>query len=83
MVKKFGAITSSTNPEEIATRVKGIVLSLSSLIIGGAAILFHITLLPTDIAMWATQLGAVAGAIATIYGFIMWLLALIFKNKEA
>lgn len=83
MDKKFGAITSSVNPDEIATRVKGIVLALSSLIIAGAAIVFHVTLLPTDILTWATQLGAVAGAITTIYGFIMWLLSLIFKNKEA
>lgn len=80
---KYGAITSSTDPEEIATRVKGIVLTLSSIIILVASLLFHITLTPVDITTWATEIGMVAGAVTTIYGFVMWGLAKIFKTPTA
>lgn len=83
MQKKFGAITSSTNPEEVATRVKGIVLALSSIIILVAGQLFHLTLTSNDIVSLATELGAVSGAVITVYGFVMWLLTLVFKQPTA
>lgn len=79
--RKFGAITSSTNPEEIANRVKGAVLALSSVIILVAAHLFGVTLNASDIVMLATEVGAVAGAVWTIYGFCIWALATYFKRS--
>lgn len=79
--KKFGAITSSTNPEEIATRVKGFVLTMSSIIIFLASRWFHIELTAQDIASGATQVGAVAGAVWMIYGFVMFVLAKLFKKS--
>lgn len=80
MNRKFGAISSSTNPTEIATRVKGIVLALSSVIILVASQFFNITLTSNDIITFASELGAVAGAITTLYGAGMWLLSKIFKK---
>lgn len=79
-MKKFGAITSSVNPEDVATRVKGIVLTLSSIIILIAASVFHITLTATDILTLAGSVGAVAGAITTLYGAFMWVLVYFFKK---
>lgn len=74
-MKKYGSFTSSQNPEEISNRVKGIVLSLSAVIIFVASNMFNINLQPTDISDIATQLSMVAGAVWTIYGFILSLIA--------
>lgn len=78
--RKFGSITSSQNPDEIATRVKGIILAFSSVIIFGAAQFFHITLSANDIVSLASELGSVAGAVMTLYGAGLWILAKIFKK---
>lgn len=80
MEKKYGAITSSINHEEIATRIKGITLALSSIIMLVALQVFHITLTANDVASLASELGAVGGAIYTLYGAGMWLWATIFKK---
>ena len=80
LVQRFGAITSSTNPEDIAMRVKGITLALSSVIILVAGQLFHVTLSANDVISLATELGAVAGAITTLYGVGIYILAKIFKR---
>lgn len=83
MNQKFGAITSSTNPEEIATKIKGLVVGASALIIILSAQFFHIQLSPNDIITYGSDLGMVGGAIAFVYGCGMHLLAFIFKNKQA
>ena len=75
MNRKYGAFSSSQNPQEISNRVKGIVIALSSLIIFVAGNIFNINLQPTDVTDIATQLGGVIGAIWTIYGGIMALVA--------
>lgn len=75
MNRKYGAFTSSQNPEEISNRVKGIILSLSAIIIFVAGNVFNINLQPNDVTDIATQLGGVIGAIWTIYGAIMALIA--------
>ena len=81
MNRKFGAITSSQNPEEIATRIKGITLALSSVIIFFAAKFFGLTLTANDMLSLATQFGIIGGAIWTIYGAGMSLWARFFKNE--
>lgn len=78
--KKFGAITSSIDPEEIATKVKGIVLGLSGVIIFLGATFFHITLSANDIITLATELSMVAGAVVFLYGIGMHILAHFFKQ---
>lgn len=75
MNRKYGSFSSSQNPEQISNRVKGVVLSLSAIIIFVAGNWLNISLQPNDVADIATQLGAVAGAIWTIYGFILSVVA--------
>lgn len=78
--KKYGALTSSQNPEEIATRVKGIILAMSSIIILVAGQFFHVTLSANDIISLSSELGAVAGAVYTLYGAGLWVISKIFKT---
>ena len=80
-IRKFGAITSSTNPADIAMRVKGAVLAASSIIIFVAANWIGINLTAADMVDIATQLGAVAGAVWTVYGFGLWALAKFFRQE--
>jgi len=80
MNKKFGAITSSTNSDEIANRIKGLTLTCSALITYFAAKFFGLNLTAGDIASLATQLGVVAGAVWTLYGFGMSVWAFFFKK---
>lgn len=80
MDRKFGAITSSTNSEEISNRIKGITIALSSIIIFFAAKFFHMTLTPNDVLSLATEFAAVGGAIWTLYGTGMAVWAHLFKQ---
>lgn len=66
--KRFGAFSSSQNPEELSNRVKGAILTLSSVIIFLGSKFFGINLTGDDIVSVATQLSAIAGAIRIIYG---------------
>lgn len=68
MNRKFGALTSSQNPEELANRVKGIILGLSGLVIFLGSQFFGIELKPEDVMELATQLSVIAGAVWAIYG---------------
>lgn len=79
--KKFGAITSSQDPEAIANKVKGVVLALSSVIAFLVAQLFNVQLSPQDMVGLASSLGAVAGGIWAIYGAGLHILALVFKTE--
>lgn len=78
--RKFGAITSSTNPDEVAMKVKGAILAVSSIIIFLAAQFFHITLSANDIISLASEAGTVAGAIVIVYGVGMHILSYFFKK---
>lgn len=80
MQKKYGAISSSQNPEEIANKVKGIVLALSSVIIFILAHFFNVNLSASDVVSLATSLGTIAGAIWAIYGTGLHILALVFEK---
>ena len=59
--RKFGALSSSQNPEELANTVKGVVLGLSSILILLGQQFFHVQLTATDVASLATEIGTVAG----------------------
>ncbi len=78
--RKFGAFTSSQNPEELATRVKGIVLAMSSILIFIAGQFFHITVSANDILTLATELGSIAGAVMTLYGAGLWVVSYFAKK---
>lgn len=69
----YGAIASSQDPTEVANKVKGLILTCSSLIIFGAAIAFHVTLTATDVITLATEASGIAGAVWFIYGSILHL----------
>lgn len=66
-------LQSSQDPSQVANKVKGAILFASSAIIFFAAIFFHIQLSANDIITLGTELGAVAGAVWTIYGSILHL----------
>lgn len=78
--RKYGAFTSSQNPTEIANRVKGATLALSSVIIFLASHFFGIVLTANDVVSLATQLSGVAGAVWVIYGFILSAIAYFTKK---
>jgi hypothetical protein len=72
MEKKLaGWAASSENPEQISNRIKGIVLSLSSVLIFVAAQFLGLTLNANDISDLASLAGVTAGAIWTLYGVFL------------
>lgn len=77
----WAASSNPETPEEISNRVKGIVLSLSSVIILVAALLFKVQLQASDIITLASELGALAGAAMTIYGTGLWLVRRIASKR--
>ena len=72
-----GWAASSANPEEVSNRVKGIIISLSAVIIFFAANFFQVVLTPQDIFDLATMLAGLAGLGVSIYGaglaFVRWI----------
>lgn len=81
--RKFGAITSSQDPEKIANTVKGLVLSFSSIIILIAQQFFHVTLSANDVASLSLEASAIVGAVWAIYGGVLKILAWKFKSIDA
>lgn len=78
--QKFGAITSSQDSQEIANTIKGLVLSLSSIIILVAQQFFHIGLTAGDVTSFATEISIAVGAVWTVYGLVLKVLAWKFKQ---
>jgi hypothetical protein len=64
-------LSSSQDSTQVANKAKGVILFASSFIIMGAAYLFHITLSASDIVTLATEIGATAGAVWTVYGVVL------------
>lgn len=82
MSKKYGVLTSSQNPEEIANKVKGAVLAVSSIVILIAAKFFGVSITVADMTELAAALGTMSGLIWAIYGGILHLIALFYKVKN-
>lgn len=70
MEKKFGSLSSSTNPEQLGNTVKGTILMFTGLILV-AARLINIPLTEGEIVEAATQVGLMVGALWTVYGLVM------------
>lgn len=69
MNKKYGAFSSSTNPQELADTVKGLILTFSSLIIFGANYLgFEIG--SAEITQFAIVISGAIGSMWTLYGLL-------------
>jgi capsular polysaccharide biosynthesis protein len=67
--KKLGAwAASSSNPEEVSNRIKGIVVALSGLIIFAAAQFFNVQLTAQDVVELGTQLSVLGGLVFSLYG---------------
>lgn len=64
-------LQSSQDPEQVANKVKGIILLSSSAIIFFAAQFFHLQLTAADIITLSTEIGGIAGTLWTIYGIIL------------
>ena len=69
----YGALASSQDPSQVANKVKGVILALSSIIIYVASQVFGLQLTASDVATLATQVSAVAGAIWMVYGAVLHL----------
>lgn len=67
-------MASSVDSTQVSSRVTGAVLAFSSIIILLAGQFFHVQLTATDIISYATELGAVAGAVWTLKGAIIWIM---------
>lgn len=68
--RRFGAFSSSENPEELAGRVKAVILAAGTLIIWGASTLFKIHLTSDDIISLATSVSATVAAIWAAYSSV-------------
>lgn len=75
-------IASSQDPTEVANKVKGVILTGSSLIILAASHIFHITLNASDLISLATDLGTVAGAVWAIYGVVLHVVTFLGTHKK-
>lgn len=64
-------LQSSQDPSQVSNTVKGVILSLSSIIVFVAAQVFHITLTADNILALATEVGSLAGILWMLYGLIM------------
>lgn len=77
-IRRFGALSSSENPNELASRVKGVIIAVSVIIIWAVGYIFHITLTPNDVVSFATDIGAVVASIVFVYGWckasVIWLI---------
>jgi hypothetical protein len=78
--KKFSWATSSQDPQKISDRVKGIAIGSSAIIIFVATNVFGIQLQPQDVIDLGTQLGIVIGAVYSLYGFILSVVAYFTKK---
>lgn len=82
-MKRYGALTSSQDPNEIANKVKGAIILASSLIIFIAARFFGITLTANDVVSLATEVSGIVGAVWFVYGSILHLVSWVAEVKKA
>lgn len=78
----YGAIASSQDPSQVANKVKGVILALSSVIIFFAAQAFGLHLTANDVATLATEVSGIAGAVWAAYGAILHLVTWLGSVKE-
>lgn len=67
--RKYGVLSSSTDPKQLATSVSGAIIMFGSLIIWGASFL-GIQLVDAQVSAFATQVGLAIGSLTFIYGVI-------------
>lgn len=72
-------LQSSADPSSVSNTVRGLVLSLSSLIIVAGGV-FGVPLTDTQIASLAASAGLAAGSLWTLYGLVLKLVMFFGKN---
>jgi len=82
MEKRFGALSSSVDPNKLSMRVNGVIMALSGTIIWAAGHFLNITLTPENVVELAGQLGGLAGALATVFGVVRWCVTTIAEKKR-
>lgn len=68
--RKFGALSSSVNPNELANTVKATIVGLSSTIILLAGLLFDLPIAAEDVTEFASQAGYGIASVWFFYGLI-------------
>ena len=68
--KKFGSLSSSTDPQSLSATVSGAILSFSVIIIFLAQHWFNITIGDAQVSMLAEQVGAAVGALWFLFGVV-------------
>lgn len=81
MYKKYGALTSSSNPEELADTVKGLILSFSVVIIYGVKYFFNIDIGSGQVTEFAVVMGGAIGALWTLYGLLKKIVVAVSEKK--
>lgn len=76
------ALQSSTDPNQISSRVTGLVVASSSIIVFLSAHFLRVQLSASDVITLGSELGAIAGAIWTIKGIVIALI-MKFSKKSA
>ena len=75
------SISSSVKPDELATKVKALMLMASSVVIYLLAKWFEITLTPDGYLALVTEISTLIGSIWGVYGIIQHLVAKIAEVK--
>lgn len=70
MNKRFGALSSSVDPNQLANTVKGFILAFSSIIVLVGTNLLGISISAQDVTDLATAIGTMAGSVWVVYGLL-------------
>ena len=81
MEKRFGALSSSTDPEKLGNTVKGVILAVSTIIIIVAGKL-GIPLTQGEVALLATQFGGAVSTLWIAFGLLQKIVVT-FADKRA
>lgn len=68
--RRFGAFSSSEDPDKLAMKVRGAILAFSVIIIWLGGRFLHVTLTPKDVMDLATQAGGAVASIMIAYGTV-------------
>lgn len=76
------SISSSVNPEQLATKVKGAMLAVSSIVIYLLSKWFGLNLTPDSYASLVTEISTLVGAIWGVYGIVQHLIVKLSTVKK-
>lgn len=68
--RRFGAFSSSENPEQLGMTVRGAIMGLSTVVIFLASKAFSIELTPENLSQFATSTGVVVTQFMIVYGLL-------------